>query len=429
MVGQLNDTTVVRAGYALVWIEMTGITTPFTTPVFPFLQTVSQRTLDNIVPAIVLATGPQVEKIPLTPAAGLGQGVFTVDRDLGSGYVQQWNLSVQRELSANISIEAAYVGSKLTHVGIPDSNLNQLSVDQLTLGSALTTRVPNPYFGVIPRSSSLGDPTIPLNQLLRPYPMYTTVSQYRNNVGTTFYQGGYVKLEQRLSKGLSFLVSYTRSKLVDDASSVFDASILTGPVANYPVADSFNRRRERDYSIGDIPHILAASAVWELPFGEGRARNPGGVLGAVVNDWMLSGVMTLQSGNPTAVTQATNNNAFAGFGTQRPNLSGNPTLPADERSPARWFNTTAFSVAPQFTLGSATRNPVRGPGYRSLDLSLARRLSLPGAHAIELRVEAFNVTNTTAFGAPNGSFGSAGFGTITTAGDPRVIQLAAKFLF
>jgi len=418
-----------RTGYGLVFIEMAGITTPFTTPVFPFLQTVSQRTLDNIVPAFVLATGPQVEKIPLTPTAGLGQGVFAVDRDLGSGYVQQWNVSLQRELSSNVSIEAAYVGSKITHVGIPDSNLNQLSVEQLALGSALTARVPNPYFGIIPRSSSLGDPTIPMNQLLRPYPMYTTVSQYRNNVGTTFYQGAYVKLEQRFSKGLSYLVSYTRSKLEDDASSVFDASILTGPVANYPVADSFNRKLERDYSTGDIPHILVASGVWELPFGSGRSHNPGGIAGAVVNDWTLSGVMTLQSGIPIAVTQATNNNAFGGFGTQRPNISGDPALPTDEQTPARWFNTSVFSTAPQFTLGNATRNPVRGPRYQNLDLSLSRRVSLPAANALEFRVEAFNVTNTTPFGAPNGSFGSAAFGTITTAGDPRVLQLVAKFLF
>ena len=76
------------------------------------------------------------------------------------------------------------------------------------------------------------------------------------------YHGVYTKLEQRLSRGLSYLVSYTRSKLVDDASSVFDASILTGPVANFPVADSFNRRLERDYSTGDIPHVFVASAVW-----------------------------------------------------------------------------------------------------------------------------------------------------------------------
>ena len=217
-------------------------------------------------PAFALATGPTVSPIPLTPSAGLGQGVFAVDRDLGSGYVQQWNASLQRALGSNLSIEAAYVGSIITHVGIPDSNLNQLTVEQLAQGPSLLERVPNPYFGVIPRSSSLGDPTIPVAQLLRPYRQYTTVSLYRNNVGTTHYHGAYLKLEQRFSRGLSYLVSYTRSRLTDDASSVFDASILTGPVANYPVADSFNRRLERDYSTGDIPHVLVSSAVWEMPW-------------------------------------------------------------------------------------------------------------------------------------------------------------------
>src|SRR5205814_7584623 len=122
----------------------------------------------------------------------------------------------------------------------------QLTVDQLSLGSALMERVPNPYFGQIPRSSSLGDPTITVAQLLKPYPQYTTVSLYRNNVGTTRYDGLELSLRQRLSHGLTYSVAYTRSKLVDDASSVFDASILTGPIANYPVADSFNRALERD---------------------------------------------------------------------------------------------------------------------------------------------------------------------------------------
>jgi hypothetical protein len=103
IVGRLTDRTVVRSGYAMVWIEQAGITTPLTTPVFPFLQAVSQRTLDNIVPAFILENGPQVEPIPLTPDAGLGQGVFSVDRNLGSGYVQQWNLSFQRELRASMA--------------------------------------------------------------------------------------------------------------------------------------------------------------------------------------------------------------------------------------------------------------------------------------------------------------------------------------
>ncbi|MFN7982372.1 MAG: TonB-dependent receptor [Vicinamibacterales bacterium] len=429
LVQKLGDKTAVRAGYGLVWIEMAGITTPFTTPVFPFLQTVSQRTLDNIVPAFTLANGPSVAPVALNGNAGLGQGVFAVDRDLGSGYVQQWSASFQRDMSSNLTAEVAYLGSKITHVGIPDTNLNQLTADQLALGSALTQRVTNPYFGIIPRSSSLGDPTIPLAQLLKPYPQYTTVSLYRNNVGTTFYQGLSVKLQQRLSHGLSYLVAYTRSKLMDDASSVFDASILTGPIANYPVADSFNRKLERDYSTGDIPHIFATSATWDLPFGTGRAFAGPRVLRPIVSGWSLSGILTLQSGVPIAVTQSTNNNAFAGFGMQRPNLIADPTLPADQRTVARWFNTAAFATAPQFTIGTASRNPVRGPGYRNLDVALARRVNLQTARALEFRAEALNITNTPALGAPNGTFGSAAFGTITTALDPRVIQLAVKVLF
>jgi hypothetical protein len=429
MVGRLTNKTVARVGYGLVWIEMAGITTPFTTPVFPFLQTVSQRTLDNITPAFTLAAGPTVQPIPLTPDAGIGQGVFSVDRDLGSGYVQQWNGSLQREITANLSVEIAYAGSKITRVGLPDTNLNQLTAEQLAQGSSLLQRVPNPYFGIIPRSSSLGDPTITVAQLLKPYPQYTTVSLYRNNVGTTIYHGVYAKIEQRLSHGLSYLVSYTRSKLMDDASSVFDASILTGPVANFPVADSFNRKLERDYSTGDTPHVFVTSAVWDIPFGAGRRSHARGVIGTIVNDWTLTGVLTLQSGMPLAIAQTTNNNAFAGFGTQRPNLVGDPTLPADERSVSRWFNTSAFAAAPAFTLGSSSRNPVRGPAYRNLDLAVMRRVALSGARALEVRAEVFNATNTPPFLAPNTTVGSAAFGTITAAGDPRVVQLALKFHF
>jgi hypothetical protein len=428
IVDRLDEKTVVSTGYGLVWIEMAGITTPFTTPVFPFLQTVSQRTLDNIAPAFKLANGPTVDSIPLTPDAGLGQGVFSVDRDLGSGYVQQWNLSLQRQLTTTIVAEVAYLGSKITRVGIPDTNLNQLTVDQLAEGTSLLQRVPNPYFGTIPRSSSLGDPTISRAQLLKPFPEYTTVSLYRNNVGTTIYNGFSARVEQRFTRGLSYLVSYTRSKLLDDASSVFDASILTGPVANYPVADSYNRHLERDYSTGDIPHIFVASAVWEIPVGANRRTRMSGVLGAIVNDWNVSGILTLQSGVPIAVTQATNNNAFAGFGTQRPNLTGDPTLPSDERTTSRWFDTSAFSTAPQFTLGSSSRDPVRGPAYRNVDLALSRQVPIAGRR-LEFRAEAFNLTNTPFLGAPNGTFGSAAFGTITSAGDPRVIQVAVKFIF
>jgi hypothetical protein len=205
--------------------------------------------------------------------------------------------------------------------------------------------------------------------------------------------------------------------------------VLTGPVVNYPVADSFDRARERDYSTGDIPHVLVASGVWDLPWGGERSRRLPGLAGWLGSDWSLAAIVTLQSGVPVAVTQATNFNAFAGFGTQRPNLVGNPELPAADRTPSRWFDTSAFAVAPQFTLGTASRNPIRGPGYRNVDVSLSRKVPIRRGHVLELRAEMFNALNTPPLGNPNGVLGSAGFGAITTAGDPRVAQLGLKWRF
>jgi hypothetical protein len=188
--------------------------------------------------------------------------------------------------------------------------------------------------------------------------------------------------------------------------------VLTGPAASFPVADSFNRKRERDYSTGDIPHVFVSSTLWDF-----------------ANGWTVAAVVTLQSGVPIAITQTPNANAFAGFGVQRPNLTGDPTLPPDERTTSRWFNTSAFALAPVFTLGSASRNPVRGPSYRNVDLSVIRRVKAGAGRVVELRGEVFNALNTPPFGPPAGVLGAANFGSITTAGDPRVVQLALKLLF
>ena len=154
------------------------------------------------------------------------------------------------------------------------------------------------------------------------------------------------------------------------------------------------------------------------------------MFGALANDWTVAALVTLQSGVPVAVTQTTNFNAFAGFGVQRPNLVGDPTLPADQRTPAQWFNTAAFAIAPVFTLGSASRNPVRGPSYRDVDLALIRRVPLSAGAALELRAEIFNLLQHGQLRRPErASLGAAAFGTITSALDPRVGQLAVKVLF
>jgi hypothetical protein len=422
--------TVVRSSYGMVFIEQTGITTPFTTPQFPFLQTVQQATLDSIHPAFVLSSGPSVAPIPLNADAGLGQGVFTVNRQLGSGYVQQWNLAVQHELMRDLSIEVAYTGSVITRVGIPDTNLNQLTVAQLAQGSALTATVTNPYYGQIPMSLSIGGKTISVAQLQKPYPRFITVSSFRKNTGRTNYNAGELKVEKRTSYGLTAMLSYTHSKLMDDASSVFDSSILTGPVANFPVADSFNPSLERDASLGDMPNVTVGSVVYALPMGRGHQVASSGFMALLLGGWNVNGVVTFESGMPFAITQTTNFNAFAGFGTQRPMINGPANLSADKRTVARYINTNAFSITPQFRLGNASRDPARGPAYRDLDLALVKTTQFGERLAMELRGEVFNVTNTPAFAQPNATVGNANFGSITaTTADPRVAQVAGRLRF
>jgi len=130
---------------------------------------------------------------------------------------------------------------------------------------------------------------------------------------------------------------------------------------------------------------------------------------------------------PVTVTQATNNNAFAGFALQRPTIVGKPALDPDQRTPARFFNTSAFTTTPQFAIGNASRNPVRGPAYRDLDIALIKHTKLSEQFDLEFRGEIFNITNTPAFAQPNGSFGSAAFGSIiSTTTDPRVVQFAVR---
>jgi len=420
--------TVLRSGFGIVFIDQSGITTPFTVPQFPFIQNVQQKTLDNVNAAFALSKGPSVAPIPLSPDAGLGQSVYTVSRSAGSGYVEQWNLAVQRQITNNLSVEAAYVGSHIVHVGIPDFNLNQLTADQLAQGASLLTPVPNPYYGQLPISSPIGGKTVPAAQLLKPYPRFQNVAIYRNNTGSTNYNAIQAKVEHRFSHGLYLLFSYTHSKLIDAASSVFSTTVLSSPNSSSLIAaDTYRPELERDSSSGDMPNVTSISGIYELPAGFGHSFASNGVMEKLLGGWTFNAIASLQSGMPVTVTQATNFNAFAGFVLQRPTIVGDPTLSPDQRTPARFFNTTAFTTTPQFAIGTASRNPVRGPAFRDLDLALVKHTKIKERTDVEFRAEIFNFTNTPAFAQPNGSFGSPAFGSIiATTTDPRVVQFALR---
>jgi hypothetical protein len=285
------------------------------------------------------------------------------------------------------------------------------------MGAALLTKVSNPYLGQIPASSSLGAATIAQQQLLRPFPRFTSVALFRDNVGNSDYNAAAAKLEKRLSHGLTISAAYTFSKLLDDASSVFSQTIFTGPVLNSTgAADAYNRHLEKDLSSGDIPRVFALGWVYNIP----RLWKISGL--------QIAGIVRVQSGDTVAVTQATNNNSSLGFAVQRPNRIANPNQ-FDSRGVARYFNTAAFTAAPQFVIGTSSRNPVRGPGLQDADLMIGKTFRLAERVNLEFRAEAFNVSNTPPLNDPNGSFGSAAFGSITSAGNPRDFEFVGKLRF
>jgi hypothetical protein len=417
MAWQPFNSWVIRSGYGLVYFEQTGITSPFTTPQFPFVQTVGQQSQDSINPAFILSNGPTVQVMAPNPNSGLGQGVFGVQRDAGSGYSQQWNFTVQKTFGKDLNFEIGYLGSKNTHLGLPEANLNQLPVADLALGQALLQKVANPYYGQIPTSSSFGQPTIAYQQLLRAYPRFTNVELYRDNVGDSEYNALQMKLEKRFSRGLRFTFAYTFSKLIDDASTYFSQTIFTGPaLTTIGAADAFNRKLERDVSSGDIPRVFSAGWVYEIP----RWKR--------ISGWEIAGLVRVQAGDAVPISQATNFNSAFGYALQRPNRIGDPNN-FGGRSASEWFNVAAFATAPQFTLGTSSRNPIRGPGLQNADLMIGKTFRVNERMRIEFRAEAFNVSNTPPLNDPNASFGSAAFGTITTAGNPRDFEFAGKLHF
>jgi hypothetical protein len=139
-------------------------------------------------------------------------------------------------------------------------------------------------------------------------------------------------------------------------------------------------------------------------------------------------LVRVQSGDAVPVTQATNNLSAFGYAVQRPNRISNPNI-VSNRSATQWFNTAAFTNAGLYAIGNSSRNPVRGPGLQNADILIAKTFRITERIGLEFRAEAFNISNTPPLNDPNGSFGSAAFGTITSAGNPRDIEFALKLHF
>ena len=424
--------TVVRGGYGILYYHSAVFEYPDTQGFSVATQFVSSQ--GATFPGFRLSAGPpqilQPSGNSLGPASFLGNNVTYFERNRPTPSQQQWNLTVQRELRGAMLVEASYAGSHGTHIMGYGYDLNQLDPQYNSLGLALDERVPNPFFGIIPTGTPLSAATIARRQALRPFPAYLNVNVMNPPLGSTKYHSGQLKVERRFSGGLGFLTSYTYARLVGDVGrNLIDFGTIGGaPQGNVMCGQNskFDRQSCRSIEPQDITHQLVASALYDLPFGSGRRYLSSGVLGSIVGGFRVNAIVSLRSGLPLVIRGA-NNGGFA----DRPNLNGDPVLDSSDRTLTRWFNTSAFSAPPPFTFGTTPRalDDVRGPGFASVDLALVREIAFGPARTLQLRAEFFNLFNRVNFNLPNVNFLSGEFGQVTSAGDPRRIQLGVKMYF
>jgi hypothetical protein len=381
--------------------------------------------LDGVTPsATLISPYPTGLNQPTGNTAGgatlLGQSVTFYDRNNVTPYTIQYNFDIQRELPYSLLLDVGYVGTH--NLKLPANQiLNQLPDSALPLRDALRTLVPNPFYGQI-AVGALAAKTVSRAQLLTPYPQFTGITSAQTNWAASRYNALQVKLEKRFSKGFTMLASYTWSKMMDQSTGSFSGETLGGGA----IQNWNNLNAEWSPSQLDQTHRFIINTVVELPF----FRGPRTLLGRVLGGWELGILGSFYSGSPLGVTSAVNG-TFSQGGGQRPNWTGvNPGI--DNPTAANWFDTSVFSTPAAYTFGNAPRtfNGARSDWTRQADVSLHKNTHVAENLVLQIRADAFNISNTVVFSPPNTSFGSNAFGTVSSqANQPRVLQLALKLMF
>ena len=347
------------------------------------------------------------------------------------GYTENYDVDMERQLPFNLLVDIAYVGSHGVHLnksGENDWNANQLTPADLSLGTQLEQSVANPFKGIITTGAEAGA-TIPESYLLAPFPQFTAVDLSYLVGGYEIYNSFQIRVNKRLSHGLSTLISYTGQKQIDDYSGIENVGNITGGIQNI-----YNQQAERAVSSNNISRSLVVSAVYNLPFGRGQTigGNWSRPVDALLGGWQLNGITTQQNGFPLSVS--TQNTSDSGSDVLRPNLTGvSPVVKGPVKAKLNdYLNSAAFSQPAPFTFGNAPRtlSNVRGPGTHDIDFSLFKNFQAAERVKVEFRAEAFNLLNQVVFGSPNLTLSSGQFGVITSQNNtPRQIQLALKAVF
>ena len=255
-------------------------------------------------------------------------------------------------------------------------------------------------------------------QALRPFPQFSNVFLLNPSIGKSSYYAGFIRAQKRFSDGFSLLAHYTRSRYMDDAESANEY----GSTGSY--MDAYRRDLDWGRSASDVPNHFVLTVLYEVqPFGGHR------FLDAAFAHWRVGVLQTIMSGPPfTVITSANTTNAFPA-GPLRPNLTGDPELPADQRTLARWFNTAAFSNPAAFTFGNSPRSVLRGPGIVTTDLTVEKSIGLAGRTKLDVRVEAYNLLNRANFNIPGFTLGAPDFGVVSSARSARTIQIGTRLSF
>jgi hypothetical protein len=378
--------------------------------------------------------GPDSLIQPLGPSGGptafRGQAVRYQELKPPTPYVQQWNLTLQRELPLHWIVSATYAGNRGVHLFGANYDLNQLDPKNFDLGLGLQEQVTNPFFGQI-ATGALSARTVQRNQILRPYPDYLGISILANHGASSIYHALQLTVERRFANGFAGMLAYTTSKLIDDSFSNAGGG---GADGDFRIG-RLNRRLDRALDENDISQRAVWSAVYELPIGRGRRfLRDGGPIAHIAGGLQVNGILTLQTGSPLKIRGASN---FSGI--NWPDLVADPSLPSSERNAARWFNTDAFRNPRDFTIGNVPRTmpSLRGPGYKDLALSVFKNVRLAERVNIEVRGEFFNAFNWVNLNDPGTTLtpNAAGintnpnFGRVLSSLPARRIQLGARLSF
>lgn len=406
-----NGKMSIRAGYGIFYdagvleaiinnSDGTPAISPAATPSFPGPRTMADP---------FLGRSPYYPPLtfPLRTTSDLGPGLIAPDAP--TPYVQQWNLTVQRELPGQLLFQVGYVGTKGTKLSgsrafgqacfaSPESPCNGQTTNTIA-----NLRLRRPFRGG------------PNNVVVTPTVVF---DEFNSN-----YHGLQVGLTRHMHKGLAFQLAYTWSKAIDETSkSTRDVSIE----GQQNLQNNLDRRAERGLAAFDVPHRFVANFSYELPF----ARHATGIVKHLAGDWQINGILPLQSGQPFTVWDS-RGRSLTGAGADRPDAICNPNLPSGQRRVGRWFDTTCFQAFPLgVRFGTAGRNIVRADGITQFDFSAFKSFHTSEMTRLEFRAEFFNLFNHPDVGSPVNDLASGFFGRVlATAVDERQIQFALKFIF